>query len=93
MALSLSVTAEESGIGIAITDSYVKLAELFFDSETGVSFRVVFFASAAARAGSNSYKAVQESMPSFDHQTSISPKAQIYTYLKTLPAYSGAVDV
>lgn len=95
MALQISLTAEQSGIGAAIPAAYAKISEFHYtDNDGKIIFLVQYFWAAAARSsGLRPIGGQSFVYDAFDFNTAASIKTVLYDFLKTLPMFSGAVDV
>lgn len=98
MALKLNLT--ETNVGLPAPEAYAKIASLNYNARTGeVHVYVDIFASAEARTaeknpiGGGVYKGtVGVNMPSLDSNIP-GLRAAVYSWLKTLPAFTEAKDV
>lgn len=94
MALKINKTF---GNGIVAPDCYSKIIRTDYtvaeypEPTTGTRLIVAFYFNAAARtANDNNFIEVKEyAMPDYSQEL----RADQYTYLKTLPEFSGAIDV
>ena len=105
MALKITVSAADSTIGVQMVNAYARIGNMYFNDRTFVRFSVSYYVSKAARdtvldvvtpespAPVNPFKTVEFSMDAFDHEAEESPKSQLYTFMKTLPAFADAVDI
>jgi len=95
MALQVSLTSENSGIGAAIPQAYARVVAIQYSIQDGkVLFAVEYHWDVAARQvplrpiGGQTF-----SVEDFDFTADIGIKKALYTYLKTLPAFVEAIDV
>lgn len=95
MALQVSLTAEQSGIGTAIPEAYARIVAIQYSVQDGkVLFAVEYHWNVAARQtplrpiGGQTF-----SVDNFDFAADVAIKRALYDYLKTLPAFAGAIDV
>lgn len=95
MALKVSLSAEETGLGLPAPECYVRIENICFTDPHAAMFMVQFFFSAEAwgTEGTRPLKTTSYSMTSFDHEIAQSPKNQLYNYLKTLPEFHNYADV
>lgn len=94
MALQIDLDATKTSIGVAAPSCYAKIGGMQFNDQTFVRFTVLFFFNKAARdAGLNPIKMEEFTFENFDHDAAQNPKEQLYTHLKTLPSFEGALDV
>jgi hypothetical protein len=100
MALQLALTAEQNNVGVVAPEAYARIVQLTFDTKTGkVSVAVdVHYDLAARTAGKSSitgnvYSGVTGvDMANID-DTIAGVRSVLYTWLKTLPDFAGAIDV
>lgn len=98
MALQINMT--ETNVGLEAPQAYARIMSLNFNATDGkVSVHVDIYASEAARqagkipiGGAVYSGTVGIDFPSLDESIP-GIRAAVYTWLKTLPAFSGAVDV
>jgi hypothetical protein len=101
MALQLNLTADKTAVGLAAPEAYARIVHLAFDTKTGqVTLAVDVHADAASRAASKSpvtggiYRGITGvDMPNIDEALASGVRSSLYTWLKTLPDFAGAVDV
>jgi hypothetical protein len=100
MALQIDLSAEKSNTGVAAPTAYARIVQLAFDTRTGqVSLAVDVHATQQTRTDGKSpvyggiYSGiVGTDMPNLD-DTIPGVRAVLYTWLKTLPDFAGAIDV
>ena len=101
MALQISLTAEQSLVGVAFPAAYARIVAVQYDMKTNeVLIFVDIHADQAARVakknpiGGNVYKAVNGvDTDDLDANPSVGVKKICYKYLKTLPEFQVSTDV
>jgi hypothetical protein len=101
MALQLNLTADKTAVGLAAPEAYARIVQLSFDTRTGqVTLHVDIHADAAARNAAKApvaggvYRGITGiDMPNIDEALALGVRSSLYTWLKTLPDFTGAVDV
>ncbi len=100
MALKLNLHESKTSIGIAVPNAYARISLLMFDTKSGyVQVTVETHSNQQARAANKNpvqskvYRGkVGVDLPSLDADIP-GVRAALYTWLKTLPDFDGAVDV
>lgn len=98
--MALQLNMPDTNIGLAVPEAYARIISLSFNARTGaVQVYVDIYASGTARqsgkapVGGGIYEGkVGVDFPSLD-DTIPGIRAVVYAWLKTLPAFSGAIDV
>lgn len=95
MALQVALSAETSGIGTPIQAAYARIVAIQYSVQDGkLLFAIEYHWDQAARhAPLRPIGGQTFSIDSFDFAAEVGIKAALYTYLKTLPIFAGAVDV
>jgi hypothetical protein len=98
--MALQLNLADTNVGLPAPEAYARIAALSFDTMTGlVRVAVDIHASLAARVagknpiGGGTYEGIVGlDMPTLDADIP-GIRSVIYTWLKTLPAFAGAIDV
>jgi hypothetical protein len=94
MALLSNLDSSQTLVGVAAPEAYTRIEAMVFDSGTGVQVTVSTYFDQAARQSSAPIRTQTFYWDSFDHANeTMSPKTQIYAWLKTTPDFSGATDI
>lgn len=95
MALTLTMSSENSPIGVALPSAYHKIIDFCMPvNSPSVVFGVgIYVDRTASLAGKDFVKRSSYTMENYDHSEDTNIKTKLYTYLKTLSAYTGASDV
>jgi hypothetical protein len=101
MALQINLPAAKTRVGVAAPSAYARINRLTFNTLLGtVELHVDAYLDAAARAANKapitSYRftgKVGTDLPSLDQALANGVRAALYTWLKTKPEFTGAMDV
>ena len=95
MALQVSLSAEQSGIGTPIPQAYARIVAFQWSlSDNRLIFAVEYHWDRAAKAaGARPIGAQTFAIDDFNFTEDLAIKKQLYKFMKTLPAFSGAADV
>ena len=95
MALQVSLSQENSGIGVSIPTAYVRIVGIQWSiQDDKIFFGVEYYWDAAARK--NNLKSIGGQVfaaEKFDFSQDSGIKKMLYTYLKSLPSFTEAIDV
>ena len=93
MALTLSIGSGGNPFGIDLPSAYVRIRDFEVNARKQVSMTIDTFASEMAyRNGSVPVKSQRMVMEGFDHFAEVSPKEQIYSWMKSSGPFGGAID-
>ena len=94
MALKVSLSQEQSGIGVAIPEAYCRIVAVQWPTQEGkLAFGVEYhWDEAARRANLRPVGGQAFAVDDFDFSSDVGLKKSLYGYLKTLEAFAGAQD-
>ena len=101
MALQINLPTAKTRVGVAAPQAYARINNLNYDTYSGtVELRVDAYFDNAARTARKSPVAsfrftgtVGKDLPSLDAALGAGVRGVLYTWLKTKPEFSGAIDV